>query len=319
MTLVEGVPTYAYPNGAVPGPRPPRSWTSLFDEDERRVPAWRAGALHVLFEDLRAPGWVYDVEEGGEGGGMVVPLALDCARVLLAAFGDTEDWAEVAQYIPGHVKKDLVRWCAVRRPLSSAKLYALCGEEGHAEGELLVIGPEATLKRSALAKDKGKQVDRRIRAAHPPSGDDTADGTTSCDADDFWDAPGDTATPLTTLALTMTPLPHELLSYLPPTLTHLALVALPQPAQIWRLPEMCPLLEALDLSYNDWFSGAAPTSEGSLDRVVWRRWRYLRVLGLRGCGIGVDIVSKVNAKRWTDVDIIGLGEPVSTSTLSRSS
>ena len=53
VSLVEGVPTYAYPNGAVPGPRPPRSWTPLFDEDERHGVAWRARALRLLFDDLR--------------------------------------------------------------------------------------------------------------------------------------------------------------------------------------------------------------------------------------------------------------------------
>ncbi|EKM55340.1 uncharacterized protein PHACADRAFT_94269, partial [Phanerochaete carnosa HHB-10118-sp] len=312
VTLVEGVPTYAYPNGAVPGPRPPRSWMLLFDEGERREPKWRAIALRLLFEDLRVPPWVCDVREEGEGGYMVPPLALECARMLLEAYGDTEDWAEVARYIPAHVRRDLVRWYAVRKPLGNATLYTLYGEEAHAEGELLVVGPEATLRRVALVK--GKQTNRRMQPAQSTEREEA-----TWDEFDSWDEPGDTTTPLTTFALVMTPLPNELLTYLPPTLTHLALLALPQPVRVYRLPEISPLLETLDLSYNDWLSNNGSTAEGSLERVPWRRWQRLRVLGLRVCGIGADIATKVNVERWTDVEIVGLDEPISRSTSNRES
>ncbi|GJE87145.1 hypothetical protein PsYK624_032280 [Phanerochaete sordida] len=307
VTLVEGVPTYAYPNGAVPGPRPPRSWTSLFDEDERHGQAWRARALRLLFDDLRVPRWVHDVEVEDEDVRTIPPLSLECARMLLEMYRDSEDWAEVASYIPTYVKRDLVRWYAVRRPLGNATLYALYGDEAHAGGELLVVGPEASLKRSALVKGMSSHH-------HPHSVHATEGERTSHEDVDSWDTPGDPATPLAVLVLIATSLPNELVTSLAPTITHLSLIALPQPARVYRLPEVCPLLEVLDLSYNDWLSGASITAEGSLERVPWRRWRYLRILGLRECGVGTDIAQKVNTERWTDVDIVGLDRPVLTKT-----
>lgn len=302
VTLVEGVPTYAYPNGPVPGPRPPRSWTPLFDEDRRQDPQWRAKALSLLFKDLHVPSWICDVGEEDQKE-TVPPLTLECARAVLEICRGSEDWAEVAAYIPAHVKRDLVRWYALRSPLGTATLQGLFGEESHVAGELLVVGPEASLKRSML--NKGEQVHRYTQSSVQP----TAGEGSSWDETDTWDAPGDAPASFTTLALVMTPLPNEFLVYLPPTLTHIALVALPHPARVYRLPELCPLLEVLDLSYNDWISNLSSTAEGSLTRVPWRRWRYLRVLGLRGCGVGGDIVAKVNAERWTDVEVVGLEEP----------
>ena len=127
---------------------------------------------------------------------------------------------------------------------------------------------------------------------------------------DDWDAPTDTPLSLTTLGLLSSPFPSSLLFSLPPTLTHLALLALPQHAPIHRLPQICPLLEVLDLSFNKWLSGkdeyGAGPSDGTLSRVEWRRWGHLRVLGLRECGVKSDIVKRVNASRWTDVEIIGV-------------
>jgi hypothetical protein len=306
VRLIEGVPTYAYPNGAVPGPRPPKSWTSLFDHEEKKEPAWRAEVLQVLFDDVNAPGWA---REPPEERGTMLPLVLSCALVLLQTCRDPEALKHVANYMPAHVRRDLVRWCAVWKPLSSSRLYALCGDEGHADGELIVVGPQASLRGNVLKKDQGWER----RHDDPMVGNDDGQAVDSWSDMDNWDAMSlDSPPPLTRLVLITTPLLSELLSDLPPTLTHLALLDLPQPAPIHRLPRVCPLLEVLDLSYNRWLSEkdayGAGTSQGAIHRVdlEWRRWGHLRVLGLRECGVNADIVARINAGRWTDVEVIGL-------------
>lgn len=300
VTLVEGVPTYAYPNGVVPGPKPPKSWTPLFDGDDKNAPAWRANAMGMLFDDLGAPEWM------AEESRVVLPLPLLCAQVLLET-GDPQDLVDIADYIPPHVRRDLVRWCAVHQPLSNARLYTLCGDEGHTDGELVVVGPHSSLRGEVLKKEKGKG-----RAATTEPSDEVGESAagSSRHDDDDWDTSTDAPPSLTTLVLLASPLPSSLLFSLPPTLTHLALLALPQGAPIHRLPRICPLLEVLDLSFNKWLSGkdeyGASPSEGTISRVEWGRWGHLRVLGLRQCGVRNSIVKKVNASRWTDVEVIGV-------------
>ena len=289
VTLIEGVPTYAYPNGAVPGPRPPKSWSSLFGGEEEGNPVWRTEALRVLFEALDALSWASQPD----GRRSVLPLALMCAQVLLQEYKDPEELAAVAVYIPAHIRKDLVRWCAAQKPLISNRLYALCGDEGHMDGELIIVGPQAHLRGNVLKKnlqsshhsatnvDSGGEGNGGVGGGNPV--DETWD-----DIKDWDDTPSDSPPPLSTLALVATPLPSSLLFSLPPTLTYLALLALPQHTPIHRLPRLCPLLEVLDLSFNKWLSGSgeygAGSPEGTIDRVEWRRWGHLRVLGLRECG-----------------------------------
>lgn len=213
-----------------------------------------------------------------------------------------EELREAAAYMPVQARRDLVRWCAVHAPLAGGVLYALLGEQMHADGELIVVGPQASLKADVFKKgkeraqtsaveDSGAQNDRR--------------------GEDGWDTDLDTPTPLTVLGLVNVQLSASLLLSFPPTLTHLALVALPQSVPIHHLPPICPLLEVLDLSFNTWLTDKDTNGASRLlDGVDWRRWRYLRVLGLRECGVPQSIVKKVNAERWDDVDILGLsGDP----------
>ncbi|KIP09548.1 hypothetical protein PHLGIDRAFT_34427 [Phlebiopsis gigantea 11061_1 CR5-6] len=292
VTLIEGVPTYAYPNGAVPGPKPPKSWIPLFDGDERDEPAWRANAFKVLLDDLGAEAWLRD------GSHAVMPLAMLCAQTILKTYGESEALVDVVQYIPPHLKRDLIRWHTVHRPLSNSKLYALCGEEGHADGELLVVGPHNNLRGDVI---KGRERTR----AFSQGGDDGEQTATSSSRADDWDAPTDTPASLTVIGLLESPLPSSVIFSLPPTLTHLALLALPHPIPVHRLPRQCPLLEVLDISFNGWLSGHDDPYPGTFNAVDWKRWGYLRILGLRECGVSKYIVHKVNANRWTDVEVIG--------------
>lgn len=292
VTLVEGVPTYAYPDGAVPGPKPPKSWTPLFDGEERVGPLWRADAFRILLDDLDAPEWLQP------GSRAVMPLTIICAQTLLKTF-ESEDLANVTQYIPPHLKRDLIRWHTLHRPLSNSKLYTLYSEEGHADGELFVVGPQNSLRGDVLKrKERVGAFDQRD--------DDGGVATRSSNGEiDDWDTPTDTPTLLTVIGLLESPLPSSVLFSFPPTLTHLALVALPHSIPVHRLPRLCPLLEVLDISFNDWLSGNDDPYPGTFDAIEWGRWGYLRRLGIRACSIGSHIVRKVNANRWIDVEVIG--------------
>ncbi len=312
VTLIEGVPTYAYPNGAVPGPRPPKSWSVLFSAEEKNEPAWRASALSLFLRDL--PSSISHAECSTTEQTTIPPLTIHCIRILISLYDKLEDLGEIAQYISPHLRREIMRWCAIYRPMTNGKLYALCGNEGRADGELIVVGPEGTLRMEILKKANG--TGSLSRSPAPEKGCDGEPSTPISQAALDWDEevesedwdvpwPAYAPPPLTALALLATPLSISALFSFPPTLTHLALLAIPQPAPVHRLPHLCPLLEVLDLSLNSWLGD--PT-ESTLDRVEWKRWRQLRVLGLRECGVGPDIARIVNQSRWADVEVVGVVE-----------
>ncbi|KAH9180648.1 hypothetical protein EDB89DRAFT_1900477 [Lactarius sanguifluus] len=86
--------------------------------------------------------------------------------------------------------------------------------------------------------------------------------------------------------------------------TRLALVNLSAPVPLHRLPDKCPLLEVLDISYNDWLGEPAWGGERALEKVAWQRWAYLKILGCRECGIALEELRRVNEGRWDDVTIV---------------
>jgi hypothetical protein len=110
--------------------------------------------------------------------------------------------------------------------------------------------------------------------------------------------------PLTAIAIVSTALSIPTLLALPPSLTRLALVHLSAAIPVHRLPDKCPLLELLDISFNPWLAEPAWGEERALDRIVWSRWAFLKVLGCRDCGITSEGLRKVNDGRWEDVTVI---------------
>jgi hypothetical protein len=309
VTLIEGVPTYTYPNGAIPGPRPPKSWSALFEHGEERVGSgWRESALSLFFSQLPLP------NAARTQGSRVPALANLCLRLLLRCCSSAEELEGYAPFISPHLRRELLRWCAVNRPLSDAELNALCADEGHVDGELVVVGPEVSLplrltKRLRRKQPMGPSIlteDEEEWAAEAAE-----ENVASLDVEGDWDQSSlDIPPPLTSLVLLKTSLPTSSafppsLSYiLAPTITHLALLALPRPIHVHRLPEMCPLIEVLDLSYNSWLG--EPSGEWTLERVEWKRWHALKVLGLKECGVVSTKLSKVNEGRWIDVEIVGV-------------
>ncbi|OCH92232.1 hypothetical protein OBBRIDRAFT_886388 [Obba rivulosa] len=294
VVVENGIRQYASPRG---GPPEPKSWSAKGKErtpQDRDTPAWRAAALELVLEG--AP----------DTDGAVPPLRDLCLRVLRGLYPGP-DFPVLAELLPPHLRAALVRWAAVHAPLPGPALAALCAPDGHADGELLVVGPAAALRDVFRADGADVESDAGDEGGGTPSACESAGSLPGGAAWDDPAAPDAVPPPLHTLALLRTALPAAALFALPPTLTRLALVALPGPAPLHRLPRVAPLLEVLDLSFNPWLARpAAGAAERVLDRVEWRRWGRLRVLGLRECGVGGEVVRRVNEGRWADVEVVGV-------------
>lgn len=294
---------------AVPGP----SWSRLFgegaepptEEDIDKL-IWRMKALSLLYSHLPpSPGSAVRLQ------GNIAPLTQMCFRALLSIYSGDEFVEDLVPALPPHLRRDMLRWSAAYMPLPSAKLYALC-EDGHADGELIVIGPQASLLR-----DHFKQSTRITHVRSDGHNNIERDNfAAEEEGDDSWDSPSHAyaPSPLYCLALVSVTLSISTLLTFPPTLTHLALLGLSEPAPVHRLPRICPLVEIFDLSFNPWLNqnvaGKAILEEESEEsivrRVEWSRWTRLRVLALRECGVKEDLIPFVNGSRWVDVEIIGL-------------
>ncbi|GLB34869.1 hypothetical protein LshimejAT787_0204340 [Lyophyllum shimeji] len=237
------------------------------------TPAWRARAVSLVLPPPPS-----------------IPLLTNLCLRILAALPAQDFTQDVIPYIPPHLRRDLVRHAAIHSPLSSSKLFALCEPDGHTDTELIVVGPNATLP-----------DDYFIRTTRTEDSEDTLG-----DAEDgSWDSErGSGSDPLSTFVLMSTPLATSWLLSLPPTITRMALINLPTPISLHRLPTTCPLLVTLDLSYNTWLSPGSDTAEKVLERVDWSRWNYLRTLGLRECHVSSEMLVKLNRGRWDDVDVV---------------
>ncbi|KAK7693489.1 hypothetical protein QCA50_003057 [Cerrena zonata] len=316
------------------------------EENEKNTPEWRDKVLSVLFkqsplreDDLangsdsendtpRLPDQNRQKPQGSASPRVGVPSLVELCLEVLLDYCRGRYFAEIlVPCLPPHLRRVLLRWTAVHSPLPTTKLFALCEPEGHVNGELIVVGPQASLPSDFFSTDEQRD-DEQADGEIENDDNDTLIPETESD-EESWESTGsgDSELSLHTLALVTTPLPANMLFSLPPTITHLALLALPAPVPIHRLPRICPLLEVLDLSYNLWLSyvqvvsseesgrfvsvqGDGKGGERMIERVEWSRWTRLRVLGLRECNVGENVVAKVNRGRWTDVQIIGPGEPI---------
>ena len=218
---------------------------------------------------------------------------------------------ELASVLPAHHRREVVRMCAVRSPLSGARLRALLGEGwNHVEGELVVVQPASPLRpdmfrtrthahmQSGSEEPSSWQWDGEVEASKADHS-----GSTVTDAGSDWQEQ-ELEEPFTAVAIVSTALSIPVLLALPSSLTRLALVHLSAAIPIHRLPDKCPLLELLDISYNPWLAEPAWGRERALERVEWGRWVYLKVLGCRDCGVTLEELREVNEGRWEDVRIV---------------
>ncbi|KAI9446362.1 hypothetical protein H4582DRAFT_2069715 [Lactarius indigo] len=263
----------------------PRSWAvTTAPAKAFESPEWRETALSLFFAPI-----------GGSSGPMgvdarsAVPRLGDfCLRVILRYCGtDADVLKDLVPYLGPHLRKQLMRICAVRCPLPSASLRVLLGEEhNQVDGELLVVEPTSP-PRPELFQSEQSQAQK--------------------DPEGLWDAETHDAPgpqPLTALAIVSAALLTPTLLAFPPSVTRLALVHLSAPVLLHRLPDKCPLLEMLDISYNPWLGEPAWGGERVLEKVAWQRWAYLKVLGCRECGIELEELRRVNEGRWDDVTIV---------------
>ncbi|KAJ7109484.1 hypothetical protein C8R44DRAFT_635084 [Mycena epipterygia] len=206
----------------------------------------------------------------------VPPLTLVCLQILVKTFD--ADFSDIIPFIPPHLRHDLLRWTAIHDPLSNDHLRALCGLDGHVAGELIIMPP------ASIREDQ-------FRYPEPSR-------SAEWESDDWLPPP-----PMHTFILVSSHLSFSTLCNLPVTLTHLALVNLPTPVSLHRLPTTCPLVECLDLSYNSWLVVEKEARE-RLGKVQWSRWHQLQTLGVRECYIPADMIIEVNKGRWDDVTVV---------------
>ncbi|KAF9265477.1 hypothetical protein L218DRAFT_860186 [Marasmius fiardii PR-910] len=258
------------------GPAPPKSWTSKrFLDDIGSALVWRRRALSLILR-----GWKLLSDP-------VLPLTFVCLSKVLSYTTPSEFIDEVVPCIPPHLRVDLLRYSAIFNPLCNTRLSAMIGSEGHVEGELIVVGPNASLSE-----------EHPLHVLSPPR-----EGRRSPPEHD-WDSDDPLPNPLRLFALVSTKLASSTLLTLPPTITHMALLRLPTPIPLHRLPLVCPLVEILDLSYNAWLLPPSDETTKSLERLDWGKWRRLQVLGIRECSMPEETIANVNRGRWDDVEII---------------
>lgn len=306
-------------------------------------PAWRSKALSLFFfarcDDIASTAAV-GVGAGAEGSHLTrnrCPSLVECClRVLLEQYCASEDEAgddvsileELASVLPSHHRKEVVRMCAVWCPLSGARLRALLGVGRiHVEGELVVVQPASPLRQEMFRTQTTHGAHIRVQHQHRYQQESGSEKPWQRADDDVEEADpdhsGSTVTvtdatrtdwqeqeteqeqeSFTAVGIVSTTLSIPVLLALPCSLTRLALVHLSAPIPIHRLPDKCPLLELLDVSYNPWLAQPAWGRERALERVEWGRWAYLKVLGCRDCGVTLEELREVNEGRWEDVRIV---------------
>lgn len=301
-------------------------------------PAWRAKALSLFFFFAQSDDSDYDHDReiastaaGAEPEAGSTHLARTrcpslvecCLRVLLEHYcasgeeeGDSDvcTLEELGSVLPPHHRKEVVRMCAVRSPLSGARLRALLGEgRNHVEGELVVVQPASPLRAEMFRTRAHAHLRVNDDQHRHESGSeehwqlDDAESVTLADAagSDWQEQePEQEQETFAAVAIVSTTLSIPVLLALPSSLTRLALVHLSTPIPIHRLPDKCPLLELLDISYNPWLAEPAWGRARALERVEWGRWAYLKVLGCRDCGVTLEELREVNEGRWEDVRIV---------------
>jgi hypothetical protein len=316
----------------------PRSWAAAAIAPTVEVsegPAWRAKALSLFFSQNK------DETDPNRARPCLPSLEECCLRVLLehCGHGSTVSGADelesesssssfleqLVPYLAPHHRKLAVRLCAVHSPLSAAGLRAFwgVGEEAgwdQVEGELVVVEPAWSVRPELFIRAQVPNLNRVGHAGGNGNGNGNGNGEEG-DRDQGglesealgvgeWDVAEygwqeqDERRPLTAIAVVSTALSIPALLALPPSLTRLALVHLSAPVPVHRLPDKCPLLELLDVSFNPWLAEPAWGEERALERVAWSRWAYLKVLGCRDCGITSEEVRKVNEGRWEDVTVV---------------
>ncbi|KAF8518808.1 hypothetical protein BU17DRAFT_90564 [Hysterangium stoloniferum] len=295
------------------GPPPPRSWVPSTTGGEqgngsRSSSEWRGKALELIFRHSPTTASLSTSPLCLPTSPPRIPSLLHLTLHVLLFHHDGIP-PSLLRLLPRHILREYVRFSAVHFPLPKEAMEVLWGMG--CDGEVMVIGPgspsaalEATKARSAGSSIADTDTDtatttttKATAEAVPPDWDAASLDDIDTDADDV--SLDTTPTlPHTFIALSTTFTPTHL-SQLPTTLSHLALINVPR-VPVHLLPAQVPFIEVLDLSFNAWLGEDIKGSTGPLTasgivalppllhRIEWRKWGGLRVLGLRGCGLGID-------------------------------
>jgi len=266
------------------GPRPPRSWVpSTHPPLKPTSPEWRYNALSFLFHHTRSPSKALTCPPACNN---VPTLFQMCLGMILMEGGSLPP--EALPLLPRHILREYVRYSAVYSPLPKEELELMWNLDnaGSIDGEIIITGAYAHALLSRLSSTDSFGV---------PSDWDTGDESDVIDP----------TPPLHTFAVVASSFSAASLTLLPATLTHLTLIHIPK-LPLHPLPPQVPLLVFLDLSYNLWLAETVSKNF----RMEWRKWRDLKVLGMRGCGISEAdsraLRGSVNKGRLTDVEIVFL-------------
>lgn len=262
-----------YSRTRVAGPLAPRSWaypTTTLPTSGNAIstvipdPRWRARALRWILMHIDQPGLIPhavlrpDDEGQGDPDGSAIPTLREmCVQTLISAALGAESQQPVIYGsffdpdLPAHIRRFIVRYAATHCPLPWPALEELWGiaygEQG-ADGEIILVGKDA-----GGSKISGSAIKSILTPPETDSDPQPGDATEELS----WDAEEYTPPPLTTLISIAHPLSKHI-SLFPPTITHLALIAMPLDPDITprvlltRLSGGLRLLEALDLSCNSW-------------------------------------------------------------------
>ena len=298
----------------VAGQDPPRSWqrasttatrTTQSREKlapdkgaaDRSTPSWREIALAPILCECPASklGCAYH----NVSAPAVPPLSQICIHLILADCRGA-DLVDLAQYMPVHLRRALMRHAAVHAPLTMSELTALCDGQGSLDGELIVVGDQPSFLRSwfrnSITGPHGVAAHRVIGADDDGNSEDSCDDTQSVDMEPVV---------LTSLSLVSAALSAPIFRALPASITHLALLNLPHPILLQKLATICPRLVFLDLSYNAWLDCTPGwRAQNLLMDVDWWKHRYLQVLGLRGTALTSKLLARITQGRLEDIKVV---------------
>ncbi|KAG8696217.1 hypothetical protein FRC09_008652 [Ceratobasidium sp. 395] len=263
-----------YPQSRAAGPRPPRSWA--YPALASSPAGTKSGSTPGSVAHTQNGVHVRSVEEDEAGRSAVPTLREMCLQKLLAS--DPIDDQIINSDLPAHIRRFIVRYTSIHSPLSCAALAELWGvaygEQG-ADGELIFVGKEAGGFSVGSASIRDVLTPAEVDF-QPEEGENAED--LAWDAEEYTPPP-----PLSVLISLAHPLSKHL-SFFPPTITHLALIATPLDpdttprAMMAKLSGALHLLEALDLSCNSWL---VPDALASVD---WsKKWPRLRAIGFVHC------------------------------------
>jgi len=308
----------AHPKPAA-GPRAPPSWTapnselddSTIDLAQSSLPEQRLDALSFILPRLTNPpsaSLLRDLQPRSIRR-HVPSLVHLCIEVLLSLDADT--CMSLISLLPIHLRRHIAIHCAIHEPPTRELLRLLFRSDGSVGGEVI------------LTRDFNTSFLEKVGIVQPTSTPDTQPS-----APDEWDedlslslesSSNEHQQALHTLIIVKATFPASIICHLPPTITHLGLIGVhPTAVQIHRLHSILPLISVIDLSSNFWLcapahvlpllDGEGPNAGHVIDRIRWDRWKRLRAVGLRNCGLPASqseaIVAEIHRGRGYGVDVV---------------